>query len=179
MKVAFKGIVLLLAVLLALSSVSCSPMGEGMDAGEVLCAVFSTVEDAGGRGIIYFDRTRNTENGDTHVISEEKLGYLYTGRIEPLQCADRIESYAVRLPSDMGGCELHVIKCLNPSDCTEVAAFFEKRIGKLKASEVLSIAPETCEKCFLGAEVYQKGRFVFLIATSDNAAVIKAIEGVL
>lgn len=179
MKWVIKAAVLILTVLSAVSCVSCSSDATGKDAGEVLEAVFSTVEAVSGRGIIYFDRTRNTENCENDVISREKLGYLYTGRIEPLPCADRIVSYAVRLPSDMGGCELHAIKCLNPSDCSEVAAFFEKRIAKLRSSEVISIAPETCEKCFLGAEVYQKGRFVFLIATPDNAAVIKAIEGVL
>ena len=153
----------------------CAVNEKSADAGELIVALSDEIKEISGRGLIYFDLTRKSENGNIHIISEEKLGYLYTGLFEPLPCQNRIKSYAVRLPSDMGGCEIHVIECVNPSDCDEIAVFLEKRINKLKSSEVLSIAPETHETCFKGAEVYKKSRFVFLLATPDNQAVKKVI----
>lgn len=147
------------------------------DVSELIHVANEAVRSVSGRGIVLFDRTRNPGNGENDLLDSEKFAFLYTGRYEALPCADRIVSYAVRLPSDMGGCEIHAVECVNPSDCEEIAVYMQMRIRSLRSSEMLSIAPETHEKCFLGAEIFTKGRFVFLLATPDNAAVKKAIEG--
>ena len=155
---------------------ACSEISQNADTAELIEAVKTALKEDIGRGITYFDRTRNPENGDIHIMEEERFGYLYTGRIEPLPCRSRIKSYAVYLPSDIGGCEIHVIECVNPSDTEEITLFLQKRIKRLKSSEILSIAPENSENCFKDAEVFTKGRFAFLLATPDNGAAKKAIS---
>lgn len=168
------------AVIFTLTALTaCQGESQTGDTDELLQAVTEALGDSKGRGIIYFDRTRNPENEDLHRLSEEQLGYLYTGRIEPLPCQARIAAYALWMPSDTGGCEIHVIECQNPSDTEEIALFLQKRIDKLKSSEILSIAPENRQNCFKSAEVYRKGRFAFLLATPNNASAKRAINSLL
>ena len=170
---------MLIALLSAMLSTGCSPSPKEVDIYTLLIELCETNGEAYGKEIIYFDRTRNSENGDFHTLSEEKLGYLYTGRFEPPGCMSRISGYALRMPLDTSGYEIHIIECLNPSDTSEISSLLQKRIDKLQGSEILSIAPETYEMYFRGAVLYSKGRYVFLLATPDNASVIKRIEKVL
>lgn len=155
----------------------CSCSGDkNTDAAELLLDICEENGVSKTKGIFYVDETRNQPNEDFYVISSEELGYLYSGKFEPPLCLSRIESVALRLPLDESGCEIHVIKCLNPSDTDEISVMLQSRIDRLQSAEILSFAPETYEMYFRGAKIYTKGCFAFLIATPDNESVIKQIK---
>lgn len=146
---------------------------------ELALAVCDEMEESGGRGILYLDRTRNSSNGDFHELSKDNFGFLYTGKKETPSCINRITGYAVRLSLDGNGCEIHIIECVNPSDTDEVSAMLLERVERLQGAEILQYAPESYEMYFRGAEVFTEGRYAFLLATPDNEAVKAVIDGYL
>ena len=156
---------------------SCS--GKNADVGEVALAVCEEIGESGGRGVLYFDRTRNCSNVDFKELSAEKFGFLYSGKIEAPSCISRIAGYAVRLSLDGNGCEVHIVECVNPSDSDEVCAMLLERVERLQSAEILQYAPESYEMYFRGAEVYAKGRYAILLATPDNEAAKDVIKRLL
>ena len=130
-----------------------------------------------GKGILYLDRTRNTGNTVFSELSGKDLGFLYSGKREEPPCYERIEGYAVRLPLDGSGYEIHIIRCLSPSDTDEIEQMLLARVERLQNAEILQYAPEEYELYFRGAEVMTRGRLVFLLATPDNSAGKEAIRG--
>lgn len=138
-----------------------------------LCEAFD--EGAGvGKGITY------AENALTSLgikqMAPERFGRLYTGRNEPPPCFSRIEGYALRLPSDESGFEIHIIRCVNRSDTAEVSNMLASRIEMLSSAEIRQYAPSTYLTYFENAEIYVRGRYVFLLATPNNEKCIKIIK---
>ncbi len=114
---------------------------------------------------------------DSFKLADSKaLGRLYMGKFETPGCYPRIKDFAIRLPLDDSGFEIHIIKCVNRSDREEIADMLMRRIDSVRSSEILDYAPENYEKYFIGAEVYTRGDLVFLLATPDNAEVIRKIK---
>ncbi len=110
------------------------------------------------------------------VADGEAFGRLYSGKWENPSCFSRITGYAIRLPLDDSGFEIHAIKCVNVSDTEEVSRLVQKRIDRLQNAEIKAYAPESYERYFVGAEVYVRGDTVFLLATPDNLSVKKIIK---
>jgi hypothetical protein len=110
------------------------------------------------------------------VADGKMLGRLYNGKWEVPTCFLRISEYAVRLPLDDSGFEIHALKCLNASDTEEVSRLVRKRIDRLQSAEIKEYAPESFERCFVGAEVYVRGDIVFLLATPDNLSAKRIIK---
>lgn len=118
----------------------------------------------------------DTETDGFTFADGKTLGRLYDGRWEAPSCVSRIRAYAIRLPVDDSGFEVHILKCVSLSDRGEVAALVQRRVDRLQNAEIREYAPESYEKYFVGAEVYIKGDTVFLLATPDNRAVKKLIR---
>jgi hypothetical protein len=135
--------------------------------------------DGESKAIFYSDATRKCENVDFDVLSGEDFGYLYDGVFKAPVCFNRIEGYAIRMPLDTSGYEIHVIKCVNISDSTEIEQMLLSRLERLQSAEILEYAPKSYEICFRGAIVYTCGRYVFLLATPDNEAMIREIKRIL
>ncbi|MBE6609553.1 MAG: hypothetical protein E7634_02665 [Ruminococcaceae bacterium] len=108
----------------------------------------------------------------------EKLGRLYTGLYEAPGCYPLINGYAVRLPSDESGFEIHAVRCRNRSDTAEIADLLLKRIKKISFSEIKDYAPESFEMYFAGSEIFVLRDTVYLLATPDNAAAKRIIRKV-
>ncbi len=108
--------------------------------------------------------------------SAEKFGRLYTGLYEAPACFPLITAYAIRLPSDESGFEIHAVRCQNRSDTDEVAALLQKRIKKISSSEIKEYAPESFEMYYAGSEIFIYRDTVYLLATPDNAAAKKLIR---
>ena len=149
---------------------------EGKCAKDLLYALLEVCDGAESRGAVYCDIASETENEALRVLSNEEFGFLYLGKKEAPACIEGIEGYALRLPLDTDGFELHVIKCKSPAYAREAAKLLMLRVDKLKGAEILSYAPEGYELYFRGAQVRTKGCYAFLLATPDNSAVIDVID---
>ncbi len=134
-----------------------------------LCEVF---DEEYGTSLLYSD----SEQEGFYTSSPEEFGRLFTGRIEPPYCFSRIAGYAIRLPVDDSGFEIHIVLCVNRSDAEEVSALLQKRIDRICGSEILEYAPESYERYYRGAEIYVYKKAVFLLATPDNRALKKEIK---
>lgn len=137
--------------------------------------------EAGGNGavgdaVFYADEEGARANDGLRVRSKEDFGFLYDGVFAAPACFDRIEGYVIRMPLDDSGFEVHIIRCVNVSDCAEVSAMLQRRVDKMQSAEILEYAPENYEICFRGAIVYTRGRYAFLISTYDNEAVRELIK---
>ena len=119
----------------------------------------------------------DTEKDGFAVADGRELGRLYIGKWEEPYCFSRIRGYAVRIPLDDSGFEIHALKCVNVSDTEEVSRLVQMRIDRLQNAEIKEYAPESYERYFVGAEIYVRGDTVFLLATPDNRAVKKMICG--
>ena len=108
--------------------------------------------------------------------SSDKFGRLYTGLYEEPGCFPLITGYALRLPSDESGFEIHVVRVRNRSDTEEVAALMRKRVQKISSSEIREFAPESFEMYFVGSEVFVYRDTVYLLATPDNVAAKRLIR---
>ena len=106
----------------------------------------------------------------------DKFGRLYTGLYESPACFSLIAEYAIRLPSDESGFEIHAVKCRNRSDTDEIAALLQKRIKKISSSEIKEYAPESFEMYYAGSEIFVYRDTVYLLATPDNASAKKLIR---
>ena len=131
-----------------------------------LCDVFGS-EDGIKKGTVY-DADR--------PLSPERFGMLYTGKYDPPPCFSRIAGYAIRLPSDEYGFEIHVIKCINRSDTSEISHMLYSRIQMLRSAEIREYAPDTYLRYFENATVVTKGRYAFLLATPNNEKCVKIIQ---
>jgi hypothetical protein len=136
---------------------------------ENLCEGFS---EEYGKALLFSDK----ETGGFTQTDGKTLGRLYSGKWEAPACFSQVTGYAIRLPLDDSGFEIHIIKCVNPSDTDEVSALLQKRIDKIQSSEIKEYAPESYEKYFVGSEVYVVGDTVFLLATPDNSLVKSLIK---
>ena len=132
--------------------------------------------DAHETAVFYADERSANENSGLRVRSNEEFGFLYDGVFAEPACFGRIEGFVIRMPQDDSGFEVHVIKCVNVSDTSEVAAMLQRRVDRLQSAEILEFAPESYEICFRGAIVYTRGRLAFLISTYDNEAVRRVID---
>ena len=125
-----------------------------------------------GAYILYAD----SEQAGFSVLDGKDLGRLYIGRWEEPSCFSRISGYAIRLPLDDSGFELHALKCVNLSDTEEISRLIRKRIDRLQNAEIKEYAPESYERYFVGAEIFVWGDTVFLLATPDNLSVKRQIK---
>ncbi|MBR2473713.1 MAG: hypothetical protein IKB51_01605 [Clostridia bacterium] len=164
-------------LLCALQLISCG--ARQVDICELMQRLCEESGGENGKGILYFNQTRNSQNEDFEELSYEDFGFLYSGKREPPVCANRITGYAVRLSLDGDGYEIHIIECANPSDTEEISEMLLKRVERLQGAEILQYAPQTYEMYFRGAQVYARGKYAFLLATPDNKAVIEAIDRAL
>ncbi len=165
------------ALVFCFGAFSCSKNDGGKELGTLLFSLCRAGKNESREGAVFYaDEVTASQNDGLRVQSSEDFGFLYDGIFAPPVCYDRIENYAIRLSLDFSGFELHVIKCVNISDCEEVSAMLQRRVDKLQNAEIRDYAPEGYEICFTGATVYTKGRYVFLISTYDNEAVIKQIK---
>ena len=156
---------------------SCSGRGSDGDICRILTELCKVGGDGGeNKAIFYLDEAHKCENGDFRVLSKEDFGYLYDGIFSAPVCFERIEGYAIRMPLDDSGYEIHVVKCVNISDSVEVSQMLMRRVERMQSAEILDYAPESYEICFRGAIVYTRGRYVFLLATPDNEALVKEIK---
>ncbi len=122
-----------------------------------MCGLYG---DVYGRCVLYSDR----ESEGFTVSDGVLLGRLYTGKFEEPSCISRIEGFAIRLPLDESGFEIHIIKCFNRSDTAEIASLLMRRVDRVTSSEILDYAPETYEQHFRSAEVRVDGDRVYLLA---------------
>lgn len=147
---------------------------------DIYGAIYKLCEAGGnalsGDAVFYADSRGASENEELRVRSDEDFGFLYDGVFKAPSCFDRIEGYVLRIPLDDSGFEIHIIKCVNPSDCDEVEAMLLRRVDKMRNAEILEYAPKGYGECFKNAEVRKKGRYVFLLSTYDNEAVYALIK---
>ncbi len=156
--------------------ISCSG-GDDVDIYEMLLELCETGGNAAqGDAVFYADEEGAEENDGFRVRSKEDFGFLYDGIFAAPACYDRIEGYAIRLPLDDSGFEVHIIECVNVSDATEVMMMLQRRVDKMQNAEILEYAPENYEICFRGAIVCSRGRYAFLVSTYDNEAVKEVIK---
>lgn len=138
-----------------------------------LCEIFGEDENIG-KGVLYAEKEVAELN--VRSLTAERFGRLYIGKNEPPPCFSRIEGYAIRIPTDESGFEIHIIKCVNRSDTAEIANMLSLRIEALSSAEIRLYAPDTYLKYFKNAEIFSKGKYVFLLATPNNEKCIKMIK---
>lgn len=131
-----------------------------------LCDVFGS-EDGIKKGTVY--------DSDS-PLTPERFSMIYTGKYATLPCFSRIAGYAIRLPSDEYGFEIHILKCINRSDTSEIARILSERIQSLRSAEIREYAPDTYLRYFENATVVTKGRYAFLLATPNNEKCVKIIQ---
>ena len=159
---------LILAALFSLCSCSKSPK----DIYGLVKTLSESFDEDSGACIYYSDK----EQVGYTVLDGRSLGRLYIGRWEEPACFSVISEYAIRLPLDDSGFEIHAIRCVNLSDTEEISRLIRKRIDMLQNAEIKEYAPESYERYFVGAEVYVFGDTVFLLATPDNLSVKRLIR---
>ena len=165
MKRLFCAVLALAVCLIALASCQVRT-AEASELLTKLCDVFGS-EDSAKKGTVY-DAERS--------LSPERFGMLYTGKYDPPPCFSRIAGYAIRLPSNEYGFEIHVIKCVNRSDTTEISRMLSNRIQTLRSAEIREYAPDTYLRYFENATVFTKGKYAILLATPNNEKCIKIIK---
>lgn len=138
----------------------------------LLCALSESFSEEYGPSLLYSD----SEVEGFDIGTPELLGRLYLGRFEEPSCASKLSGFAIRLPLDDSGFEIHILKCVNVSDTEEVSELVGKRIDRLQNAEIREYAPESYERYFVGAEVFVWGDTVFLLATPDNLYVKNIIK---
>ena len=109
-------------------------------------------------------------------MSEQDAAHIYTGEYGTLAEWAMLDSYAVRLPDAPQIYEIHILKVKNDSDVETVSKLLCQRADLL--AKYFADPAKTGEYDYSGyrAEVYQKGQYVFLLATPNNASVIELIE---
>lgn len=166
-------------VLITVCGCVCSCIGgkkSGASPDELLLRLCEMSGGENNKAVLYLNRTPDAENSGFRVMSGEDFGYLYSGKFEAPACMDRIVGYAIRLPLDESGHEIHIIECVDPSDTEEVGALLLARVERMQSAEILEFAPEGYEICFRGAIVRAYGRYVFLLSTPDNASLEAEIK---
>ncbi len=170
-----KKFVFLLAIIVTLSCILPSCSNKDTPICEILTELCSLFPEEAGMALLL-----STESHyNFKSASGSDIGRLYTGKFESPSCYDRISEFAIRLPQDDSGFEIHVIKCVNRSDTKEISELVMRRIDSIRSSEILDYAPEDYEKYFRGVEVYVCKSYVFLLATPDNAVVKRKIKTLL
>lgn len=157
------------ALICALAFNSCAKSPE--DIYGLVVKLSDSFSEESGACVFYSD----TEKDGFTVADGKTLGRFYIGKWEEPPCFSRIRGYAVCIPLDDSGFEIHALKCVNVSDTEEVSRLVRKRIDRLQNAEIKEYAPESYERYFVGAEVYVRGDTVFLLATPDNRLVKKMI----
>ena len=168
-------LVILMCVLTALFSCARAEVDEK----EVLIGICDAIGGGYGKGVLYTSAETELEGHTFLKLTDAEFGFLYNGRKEPPGCFSRIAGYAVRIPSDESGYEIHVVKCRSLSDTDEVKQMLLCRVERLQGAEILKYAPESYEAYFRGAEVFVKGSYVFLLATPDNALARETVKKLL
>lgn len=119
-------------------------------------------------------------NFDSERASQNSLGlgYLYSGTREEFEDFQRIRDFSIRLSCEISVFEIHVIEAIHASDARILAEAMSRRASKLNETIAFEKASGRIS-CASGADVYVKGKYVFLLATPDNQAAIDAIEKIL
>ena len=170
MRKIIKYIALALCLLTVSGTFSCTK--NKMDIYSLAKRLNEVFPEESGRAYLCSDR----ENDGYYVIDAKEFGRIYSGKIEAPTCFSRVAGYAVRLPADQMGLEIHIIECVNRSDTDEIYGLVQARVDRIRSSEIMDYIPESYEKYYAGAEVYVYKNAVFLLATPDNKAVKKQIK---
>ncbi len=98
------------------------------------------------------------------------------GREDAHQVFSSVSHYAIALSKKDEGVELHMLKVRHPSDIESVKRLLRGRIELLQTIDVKNYLGVAYEKALFSARLYQKGSYLFLLATRDNDGAIKEID---
>lgn len=171
--IATKIVALLVVLSLVLSSLSCSK--DEISALE-LCRVLDALFENEDRGAVFYS---SNELDNVKLLDAEALGRLYIGKYQAPTCYDRISDCAARLPLDESGFEIHVLIAFNRSDTDELVKLLEKRLDSMTSNELLLYAPDEYLENYRTAEIYVKGKFVFLLSTPNNELCKKTVASLV
>lgn len=104
----------------------------------------------------------------------EVLARIY-GRSDAINAFSSVSEYAIALPKKEGGAEIHVLKMRHSSDEEGLKALLRGRMDVLQAADVKGYLGDAYADCLGMARIYQKGRYLFLLATADNDRAMEAI----
>ncbi len=167
-----------LALMLALCAVSCGGEASSAEpsAKEMLDAAMALFEpEALCDPAIFW---KDAEAGSDNELDLGYAGYLFLGEYDAelpeMQFAD---DWALMMPSGVWAFEIDVMRAKTAAQANELKGLLEKRLAnKLTTRGELANYDAAQVPILDGAEVYKSGRYVFLIATTDNAAVKAALS---
>ncbi len=117
---------------------------------------------------------KNGEPYSPGYLSPEDFSYLYTGEKVRLPEWDRIEEFRIILSDSTEFFEIHVLKTVTASDADEVGKLLSRRAEMLKIYGKENVGFPIKEPL-----LFQKDRFVLLIATCDNEAAARLLDRLL
>lgn len=117
----------------------------------------------------------DTESGG-ELLSEQDAAHIYKGEYGALPEWSLVEEYAVRLPDQPQIYEIHILKVKDETNLETISKLLCHRADLL--AKYFNDPSKTGDYDYSGyrADVYQKGQYVFLIATPNNDSVIALID---
>ena len=105
---------------------------------------------------------------------EQTVDRIY-GREDAYKLFSAVESYGIALSKRNEGFEVHMLKVRHPSNLENLNVLLRGRIEMLQTADMRSYMGDGYEECISSARIYQKGRYLFLLATADNDRAMEAI----
>ncbi len=167
-----RAVVFVLLLILILSACTDKTLSEPTD---ILARIMELYPECG-RGVVYFSEAEQYEKG---WLDSDIACYMYTGKHGSLELFDRIEKYAVRISSGIEVFEVHIFEMMSEDDVSDAEKVFDSRIKMMQSSEMEIYDYDGYYNTIVSAQVYSRGRYVFLLITSDNNAAREVIERVM
>ncbi len=164
----FKRLVLLAVAMSVLLSFASCDAGNGKSADDVAYKLLSAYDDLPQCS----QYVKNEKEFAKGYISEESFNNMYTGNQIELSEWDMIDQFRLVVSDSSNLFEIHVIKAVNISDTEIIKKLVEKRAALIENFRKTASGYFTANK----ADVYVKGKFVFLLVTPDNEKAIKIIN---
>ena len=118
--------------------------------------------------------------GSSGYLGDKLLSLLYSPFDEAKSLfSEKLDDYSILLSNSALSYEIHCLKLRSESDARYAEALLHTRIKTLQNREIYLFSPEAYEAAAASAIVYKKGKWIFLLATEDNANAIKTIKNLL
>ena len=135
-------------------------------------------EDVSNHPYIYYS---DAEEGSENVLDYGTMGFLFYGEYDyEITLLDLVEEYALAMPSGQFSFEIDIVKAKSTAAAGQVKALLQSRFDVRESMRDVFIAYMPSQVSVLdSAEIWVMGKYVILIATSDNAPAKDAITALL
>lgn len=169
MSFAKKRIVIFILILSSIASLACCSQ-KGISVDDIAYRLLNLYSDIPPCS----QYVKNARQYTSGYISPEDFSFLYTGVYQKLPEWDMIEEFRLIMSGTTDSFEIHIIKAVSSSDSDEISKLLSRRIKLLSSHNHK-------EEDFPAKEpiLYTEGRYVILLATSDNNSAVKLLKKLL